>query len=96
MLSADNIYEFLRCTLGADAYVDGDHTDPSKRIISMYHVQIGKDLQNFTLDNYQRKDCNLRLIVCTVAFGHLWKDGYSRALPLVLPGCTQTEGLPAL
>ena len=45
------IYEYLLSTLGSNAFIDGI-IDPNKRLISMYHGQIGDDLQKHTLSNF--------------------------------------------
>ena len=57
------IFEFFRSSLGRDGFVSGVRT------YSMYHGQIGKELQEFTLHNFKQGDTKLRVIISTIAFG---------------------------
>lgn len=63
-----DIYQFIKGTLGINAYVD-EMVCLENRLISMYHGQISEDLQKFTLQDFPKIGCNLRVLVCTIAFG---------------------------
>lgn len=63
-----DIYEELKTTLDSKAYLEGD-SDVSKRLISMYHGQIGSKLQEYTLQNFRNENSVLRLLISTIAFG---------------------------
>jgi ATP-dependent DNA helicase RecQ len=60
----EDIFEFIRFSLGKNAYVSG-----KKCLISMYHGQIGKELQAHTISQFKEKTSHIRLIVSTIAFG---------------------------
>ena len=64
---ASDLFEFFMDHLEEVAF-DGV-PDVQSRIIFMYHGQIGERLQEYTLEQFRKKDSCLRLLICTVAFG---------------------------
>ena len=67
--SVGEIYTYLRCSLGKDAFCNGDTSDPTQRTVSMFHSTIGNDLASFSVGSFKEADSKLRVIVCTIAFG---------------------------
>lgn len=63
-----DIYQFFMLILREKAYQDKQHV-PTSRVISMYHGQIGTDLQAFVRTTFKNIDSVIRVLVCTIAFG---------------------------
>ena len=66
--TVSDIYEFLMDSLEEDAY-GSSFKNPQNRLVSMFHGQIGKELQQFTVDNFRLPDAKIRVLVSTIAFG---------------------------
>lgn len=63
-----DIYEYMSSTLGWDAYC-GDPPALDNRLVSMFHGHISDHLHTFTLGAFKEKDCKLRVVISTIAFG---------------------------
>jgi superfamily II DNA helicase RecQ len=63
-----NIFMMLISRLGKNAYV-GSVNDPERRLVSMFHGQIGETLTAYTLSEFPKPDSNIRVLVSTIAFG---------------------------
>ncbi len=61
------IYEFIKVTLGKDAYVD-HIMDLEHRLVSMYHGKMTPEMQCRTLELFQ-EDGALQCLIATIAFG---------------------------
>ena len=57
------IYEFVKTSLGPKAY------GAEGKLISMYHGDIGRSLQEYILKTFCQQDSSIRVLVCTIAFG---------------------------
>ena len=43
--------------------------DPSYRLLSLFHGQVGPELLDYTVTTFPKPDSNLRLLISTIAFG---------------------------
>lgn len=68
IMTVYEIYAYIKNALGGAAYVQEEKSHAT-RLISMFHGEIGEELQSFTLKVFQEEKSVLRVLVSTVAFG---------------------------
>lgn len=55
--------------LGVDAYTDVSTNNMSTRMLTTYHAGLDSSDQKHVLSEFRKKESNVRLVICTVAFG---------------------------
>lgn len=65
---ASDIFEMFTSELGDRAYERGER-DPRRRLVSVFHGQVSKALQEYTLDEFVKPQSFIRVLVATIAFG---------------------------
>ena len=63
------VYEHLVNTLGANAYLGPDREDYNSHIVGMFHSGMMEEMEKKILTSFPKSDCNLRVLIATIAFG---------------------------
>ena len=63
------LHEWIMGSLGEKAWCDPKRRSFETRLVAQFHKSVGAEMEELVLTYFTKKECNIRVLVCTVAFG---------------------------